>query len=408
MRVLVIPIDVPLPARSGGRIDVWRRLQALNAAGATLGLLCWFDARDGRPDADTMSQLHAVVSSSHMMPVTRSLSEVVRRLLNLWRWPSHVASRWVTTPKQETLAWAKAFAPDVILLDGLYGAAVARWLSKELRVPLVYRSHNIEHLYMKRLHGIERSWKRRLGLLANLVGLERIEKAVVRQARTSLDISLDDLAWWQRAGMVHAQWLPTSVDDDYAARLAAPVDKDLDILYFGNLHTPNNVDAVRWLLEDVAPRLKDSTVRLALAGSKPSAEVLALLQARPNVTLIDSPVDMAAVIRRAKVLVNPVRFGSGVNLKSVEMLFSTSSLVSSTVGVQGLPDDVKQCFVVTDDAATFASAIDDALASPPPELETRQKAQTPFTGHRAWDLLEQVTREEASSVSRQGSRSIHV
>ena len=35
MRVLCISNDIPLPANSGGRVDVWRRLGALRAAGHT-------------------------------------------------------------------------------------------------------------------------------------------------------------------------------------------------------------------------------------------------------------------------------------------------------------------------------------------------------------------------------------
>lgn len=391
MRILIVPIDVPLPALSGGRIDVWRRMQALHKAGAELGMLCWYDAyRDGAPDQARMAELNGLVSTVRMMPITRNRFELAARLMNIWRWPSHVASRWVTTNKAETLAWARKFKPDVVLLDGLYGGAVAQWLASALRVPLVYRSHNIEHLYMRRLYRIERSWKHRLGLAANLLGLKRFEDSVQRQASIVLDISLDDIAWWRARGMSRLQWLPTSVDDLFASKLATPVERDIDVLYFGNLHTPNNVDAIRWLLTDIAGKLMSQGVRLTIAGSKPSPEVRQLVRDLAGTTLIESPDDMAAVVRRAKVLVNPVRFGSGVNLKSVEMLFSSASLVSTSVGVQGLPALVKGCFVVSDDTDGFAKAINHALGHSQMIAPERLQARALFNGNQSYELIAQA------------------
>jgi glycosyltransferase involved in cell wall biosynthesis len=392
MKILVVPIDVPLPAFSGGRIDVWRRMESLYRAGDELALLSWYDAvRDGPPEPSTLDELSRVASAVKLMPITRSKAELIGRLRNIWRWPSHVSSRWVTTKKVETLLWARQFNPDAVLLDGLYGGAVARWLARELQVPLVYRSHNIEHLYMARLHRLEHNWKQRLGLAVNLAGLKRFEFSVFREARLLLDISLDDMTWWQSQGMEDLHWLPTSVDESFASRLAMPVERDIDVLYFGNLHTPNNVDAVRWLLTDIAPRLVGDTTRFVIAGSKPSEDVRRLVQASPRCLLIESPQDMAAVVRRAKVLVNPVRSGSGVNLKSVEMLFSNAALVSTATGVQGLPPLVKECFELSDDAEAFARAIDRGLAlAPRSDWPQRVPARALFTGNLLHGLMAQA------------------
>lgn len=388
MRVLVIPNDVPLPANSGGRIDVWRRLCGLREAGADVALLCWYDAaRDGPPTAQVQSQINKVVSSAAYAPIQRSVQEIAGRILNLWRWPSHVASRWVTINHKAVRAWAQEFQPDVILLDGLYGGAVAHWLASELRVPLAFRSHNIEHRYMAHLQRLQGSWKSRLGLAANLIGLKRFEHSMLKAADVVLDISLDDRAWWEHQGFKHVEWLPTSVDCNFVARLSEGCKQDIDVLYFGNLHTPNNVDAVRWLLTEVRPLLRND-LTITLAGSKPSPEVRALAKATTGVSLIDSPDDMAAIIRRAKVLVNPVRFGSGVNLKSVEMLFSRATLISTTVGVKGMSETAKKCFLIADTALAFANALDEAMERAIDDEARRGQARSDFDPKRAFFSLE--------------------
>ena len=137
--------------------------------------------------------------------------------------------------------WCSEFAPDVVLLDGLYGGAVATDLSRRARVPLWYRPQYRTPLHGGTAHAGTRV-ARRIGLAANCLGLERFERDVIRRARRVFDISRDDAAYWRECGMAHVEWLPTLVDEDYIARLeAAKVDQpEFDILYFGNLNTPNN------------------------------------------------------------------------------------------------------------------------------------------------------------------------
>lgn len=371
MRILCISNDIPLPANSGGRVDVWRRMSALREAGHTLGLVCWVDAGRGEPPSpEVLAKLGEVCSTIKVMPITRSASELFRRLLQLWRWPSHVASRWVSSRNAGLVAWADAFKPDVVFLDGLYGGAVAMDLSKRLKCPLWYRSHNIEHRYMAAQRARESHWKRRLGLAANCIGLEAFERSVLRRAARVFDISQEDAAFWRGEGFANVEWVPTLVDRAFASRLAAcSVEKCYDLLYFGNLNTPNNVEAVGWFIRQVLPLVDGDNLKIVIAGSRPSPEVRLLVGLDRRIRLLENPVDMAEVVGQARVLVNPMLAGSGVNLKSVEMLFSDAGLVSTTVGVAGLSNSAKRCFAVADSPDGFASAVLAALGAAPDASE---------------------------------------
>lgn len=384
MKILVVPIEMPLPANSGGRIDVARRLRALRDGGHETAVLTWHNvAIDGPLPAQRLAELGNLCSSHHVAQIRRSALESLRRLAHLWRLPSYAAARWVTLDQPAVLAWARAFAPDVLMLDGLYGVAAVRWLAAQLGVPWVYRSHNIEHRYMHYQRQQAKSLGARLRLHANLLGLRRAETAVLRDALCTYDISLADAAFWRAHGGRQLQWLPTVVDADFEARMqaAAAQPPQWDIAYFGNLHTPNNVQAVQWLLTQVLPLLPSPTLRVALAGSGPSAAVRRMAAADPRVTLLADPPCIPAIAGAARVLVNTVQGGSGVNLKSVEMLFSAAQLVSTPAGVQGLPDDAAACFAVHADAPAFARAVAQALASaglPADKGAARMDARAPF------------------------------
>jgi polysaccharide biosynthesis protein PslH len=405
-RLLVIPNEFPLPGNSGGRIDVWRRMQVLHDSGVELGLLTWYDApRDGAPESALLTALHAVCKTVHLTPIRRNASELLQRALRLGRMPSHIASRWVTLDRAAALAWATEFAPSLILLDGLYGVAVARWLAGALGVPWIYRSHNIEHHYMRFQWDRARSLKQRAGLAATIWGLEDVECATVRDAAEVLDISQSDAAYWQRSTQREIRWLPTVVDGAFAAAMAAAATRapTWDLLYFGNLNSPNNVEAVRWLVRAVLPLLGPRALRIALAGSGPNAEVRELAASDARITLLADPPAMATLAGAARVLVNPVQAGSGMNLKSVEMLFSNTGLVSTPAGVQGMPEAVMQCFAVAGDAPGFAALVQRALDTGAPDasaLALRAAARAPFQPEVAAGLLAKAMADACAGVRR--------
>ena len=396
MRLLCVPNELPLPANAGGRVDVWRRLQLLQGMGCDLALLSWYDApRDGAPGPATLAQLQQVCPQVLLQPIRRSPLELLQRLAWLGRLPSHAAARWVTLDRPQVLAWARAFAPDVLLLDGLYGAPVVRWLADALGLPWLYRAHNLEHVYMQRQWASATGWRARAGLAANLPGLRALEHNTVAAASQVLDISPADLQHWQACGHHHVQWLPTVVDAGFVAGLQAASRQPAawDMAYFGNLNTPNNVAAVRWLVQQVLPLLGAQCPSLLLAGSRPSDAVRALAASNSRITLMADPPDMPALVGAARVLLNPVQAGSGVNLKSVEMLFSRAALVSTPAGVLGLPAAAAACFEVRADPAGFAQAVQAAVLHGAPgaaALAARHSASAPFAPAAAAAVLGQV------------------
>lgn len=386
-------MELPLPANSGGRIDVWRRLCMLHERGHELALLTWHNlARDGSLPPQTLAELAAVCRTHHLSWIERRPGESLRRAAQLLRLPSHAAVRWVTLDRPAALAWAQGFAPDVLLLDGLYGVATVRWLAAKLGVPWAYRSHNIEHVYMRQQQARAATWPARMGLAANRIGLRRLEEATVRDAARVYDISPADAAHWRTRGNAHVHWLPTVVDAGFERSMAAAQARPAawDIVYFGNLNTPNNVEAVEWLMRRVLPLLPQRTLRVALAGSRPSDAVRRLVAGDSRVTLLADPPDVAAIAGAARVLVNPLQAGSGVNLKSVEMLFSNACLVSTPAGVAGIGEAGAACFDVHADAEGFARAVTRALenAPPSPADPRRVAARAPFAPAGAAGILE--------------------
>ena len=126
-----------------------------------------------------------------------------------------------------------------------------------------------------------------------------------------------------------------------------------NLLFVAGFAHPPNVDAALWLVNEVMPLVWAARpdVKLVLAGSHPTAAIQQLAAPRVDVTGWISSADLEARYHRARVTVVPLRFGAGVKLKVIESLRWAVPLVTTPVGVQGLPNLDKIVLVENDPSA---------------------------------------------------------
>jgi len=108
------------------------------------------------------------------------------------------------------------------------------------------------------------------------------------------------------------------------------------VLFQGTLRYPPNAEGARFLVREVAPRLRALVprVRIRLVGT--TAPGLSGLDDPPSVTLVGQVPDMSVELAVADLVVVPLRFGSGTRLKVLEAFAQKVPVVSTTLGAEGL------------------------------------------------------------------------
>ena len=392
-RIVVFAPELPYPPDHGGRLDCWRRIKALRAQGHTVMLVCFYDDYGRRPDEAVIRAVKEHVQVLIVRPLRKPLIARLAPLSRTATVPWHAAARAPHGRSRRDLYMQVAdFRPDLLWLEGPQAGELADACRRRLRCPMIYRSHNVEHVYRRQLARASGSLVTSLRLLVTTVHLKRYQLRLMRRSELVLDISEKDADYWRTRGVDHVRWLPPLAESPAPRPPLTPADADagdpIDVLFLGNLHTPNNVEGVRWLVEEVAPRVlrQRPQTRFVLAGSRPSAQARGFAQ-RPGIELIADVGDPAALQRRAHVLVNPVRRGSGVNIKAIDMLMTDLPLVSTSTGTEGLPDFVRAQFDTHDDADGFAAAIVRALEAPPGHQPGRVAARATFSGQTLLQVL---------------------
>lgn len=379
-KMLVITNDLPYPPNHGHKVDQYHRWRGFAAAGWRLRLICWRSPQDPPTDLEDLTALHAVFETIEVLPIAHDMRSFARRLARLLRYPSHVGSRIPNaTTLRHVIADAKKFAPAAVVLDGIYGGALGEQIAAACSVPTILRGHNIEYVYFAQQAMAARDLRSRLAWQVARIGLERYERRLVRRAAWTFDVSDDDVAFWRAAGIATVSWAPTVYLGAPHGTLIPVAERRWDVAYIGNLRLPNNLRGIAWFVDEVLPelrRLRPGT-SICFAGANPGDEARAIFARAPEITLAPNVPTADQILAQGRVLVNPILSGSGINIKSIDMLRYDAPIVTTAVGVNGFPHAIRRQFVVRERAVDFAAAIVDGLANLGP-LADRAAARAVF------------------------------
>lgn len=131
-----------------------------------------------------------------------------------------------------------------------------------------------------------------------------------------------------------------------------------DLLFVGGFRHPPNVDAMRWFVSEVWPRVRGHApaMQLHVVGADAPAEILALARV-PGVRLHGHVPDLVPLLTQARIAIAPLRFGAGVKGKVNQAMAHGVPVVATACAVEAMHlhdgDDV----LVADTADAFAAAI---------------------------------------------------
>ncbi|MBX9622307.1 MAG: glycosyltransferase family 4 protein [Gemmataceae bacterium] len=258
-----------------------------------------------------------------------------------------------------------------VLRDALGdGLATAKW---------AVMAHNVEAVIWRRTADAEPNPVKRWYVRKQWEKFDRFERWAYAAATTPIAVSPDD-ARVMRAefGVGRVAVVPNGVDTRFF-RPQTDVDRDpARVLFLGSLDWRPNLDAVRLLLDDIFPKVKQHApaATLALVGRHPPAWLRQRAALTPGVELFADVPDVRPFLATCGMLAVPLRIAGGSRLKILEALAAGAPVVSTTVGAEGLSLVPGRDYVRADGPA-LADAILDGIRRP------HELAETADAGRRA-------------------------
>lgn len=136
------------------------------------------------------------------------------------------------------------------------------------------------------------------------------------------------------------------------------------IIYNTNLNFWPNIEGFDWFVNQIHPKLKEiiPNYKLYITGSK-NAEIIRKYSPVKNFVFTGflNSKDFKKIFLEADVMINPVRYGSGVKVKILDALAIGIPIVSLIHGVEGVDKDLKLNSVINEKG--FLKLIIEALKS---------------------------------------------
>jgi glycosyltransferase involved in cell wall biosynthesis len=160
------------------------------------------------------------------------------------------------------------------------------------------------------------------------------------------------------------------------------------ILFVGSAN-PINIHGLEWFVRSVLPKIRARIpdCELAIAGPAGSGRTW------PNGVFALGPVEsLALAYAEAALVINPVTFGTGLPVKTIEALSYGKPLVATTAGVRGLALQFAEAFYVAEDADGFARAVVELLQNRAARARLSQNA---LAAMHSWRLQQLATLDYA-------------
>jgi glycosyltransferase involved in cell wall biosynthesis len=264
--------------------------------------------------------------------------------------------------------------PDVVVFDFLHSAVLA---PDQLKCPSVLFTHNVESEIFRRHRDTVANPIKRAFWASQLAKMEAFEARSLRRFRRVVAVSQRDAqAFAERFEVSDAVVVSTGVDLDYFGQVD-PM-RSRDVVFCGSMDWLANQDAMRYFLDEIWPlvvaRVPDA--RMTVVGRAPPDSLLMEVSKRSQSWRFTGFVDdVRPFMQGAAVSVVPLRIGGGTRLKVYESMAMGIPVVSTTVGVEGLPVKSGVNCQIADAPAEFADSVVGLLTNGPQRQQMSRMAR---------------------------------
>lgn len=367
MNILHLSAAVPSPSSTGGRSGVYRHVCDLVEAGHRLELV----SVDGDRCGESMPSRFEGMPQA-IFPALAATGSTLSK-------GGHALSRFAFDRRPWPVSMIRTPAAlsyvERRLREGRWDAVIADHLrafglidDADVRLPIVLMAHNVEaRLMQDELQHCEPGTLRYWFTARTLARLRAYEAEAMRRAACVVAVSNTDaevLARDRGAAGKPVVWLelPEPKPERWQYRATRR------LLFVGTARHFPNVEAIRWLVRELMPRIRarDSSVRLAVVGASRVQAGIAVEDDHVDFLGFVPDGELARAHLESDLFVSAVTLGSGVKTKVLEAASWGMPVMLTPECTHGLEFLQGAARVASrDDAEAFAGALLTLLNDPP-------------------------------------------
>ncbi len=359
MKVLQVYYKMPFPMHDGGACAIYAASLSLLNRGINLSILAMNPYKaPGKlelipPDFIKETRLEFISVDNRIKPF-----KAFRRIFSHI---SYFSSRFYTLPfrnKLQEILNENEF--DIIQLEHLYLCHYLEDIRKVTKTKVVLRAQNVEHRvwyeYIRKL----RNPLIRQYLKVETRKLERFERQMAGKVDGIMALTTTDAEYFRRiAGRRKIAAIALGVDFTGISFTSDGGNyKNFPVFYhLGSMDWRPNIQGLTWFVEEVLPLVikANANIRICIAGRNMPEWFFSRSSSNLKV---DGVVEDAKKYQEDKqIMIVPLLSGSGIRFKILEGMSLGKTIITTSVGAQGIIAVDDESILIADDPDQFASQI---------------------------------------------------
>ncbi len=277
---------------------------------------------------------------------------------------------------------------DIVLVESIFITPYVETIRKYSQAKIILRAHNVEHDIWKQLAQSTRDPMRRWYLKHLSLTLAAYEREHANDYDGIACITEKDASFFKEAGYRKTLTaIPFAVEPEPLDNIEA---ESNSLFHIGSMDWMPNVESIEWLLSDIWPEIHKEVpqVKMYIAGRN-TPDRLMNYKAE-GVTMVGEVPDAMYFIGSKQINIVPLRSGSGIRVKIIEAMSAGKTVISTTLGAQGIEYTDGKNILIANTPKEFAQQVKRCVDDP----EYCSKI-----GHEAYNLIatryanKQVTQE---------------
>ena len=390
LKVLFFSQRFPFPMDTGGKIRTGKILEQLkNVFDITL-----VSNVESPKDDKYLDQVKTLCTQFHPVPWKEAKKYSFKFYLKILRslfshYPFTVLNDYSTDVEAALRHLTSENHFDLLVCDFLQPSLNFRRLNG---APTLLFEHNIESVIPRRHFETSPNPIAKIFWWLQWRRMERYEREMCQRFTGTVTVSETDKSLLEeKFGARNVLSIPTGVDTDYFSP-SEQTELNNSLVFTGSMDWLPNEDAILFFARDILPRIRKQipVVKLTVVGRNPSGGLLNKVKKYPEIEVTGWVNDVRPFIARHSLYVIPLRIGGGTRIKVYEAMAMGKAVVSTHMGVEGLPVRNGENVLLSDGPEEFADAVvgilKNAEARKRMEINARSFVETNFS----WEKVAQV------------------
>lgn len=385
MKILQISPQLPYPPDDGGRIGIYNITKYVSALGHKIDFLTYSQPKRIESGVENMRRF-----CNPIVVDFDSSNSKAGMLLNIFSAVPYNISKYKTINMEKRLEeYLKSNAPDVVHVDHLHMGWVINVIRKYSNVPVVLREHNVEMTIMQRFSESEKNLFIKKYASLQYRKFLQYEPAMCRKFDVCIPITDIDEERLQSFGYsLNCQVVSAGVSSVLLQRTVPKTYLPFSIYHIGSLEWLPNIQGLNWFLNEVFPELIRNFPKIVFFIYGRGAEkILVNASIKAHVVVKGFVDDLWTEIHDKQVAVIPLQTGGGMRIKILELMACGKSIVSTSVGKEGIPFENNIHGKVADTKEEFVRAVSNIFENPEQSFQFSYSSRKLIAEKFSWEAI---------------------